>query len=118
MPSAPNEFCVEASAEPKGSLARHVQEWQAEHLPALASAESRKEYKRMFDKVIECLGEFDTNEVRPGDVLTFLANWSDKPTARRAYKARLSTFFAWAVIHEYAQFNRKRPVSTVPTTVW
>lgn len=59
----------------------------------------RKEYERMFTVISDRLEAFDIDQVAPRDVLDFLSLFAGKPTARRAYKARLSSFFAWCVIY-------------------
>jgi len=60
----------------------------------------RKEHERMYGVIGKAFADFDVTEVEPGDVIDFLQeNFADKLTARRAYKARLSTFFSWCVLN-------------------
>jgi len=63
------------------------------------------EYRRMFDVIALGFADFRVDQVRPGDVLDFVQQFSAKPTARRAYKARLSGFFAWCVITDRCATN-------------
>lgn len=66
----------------------------------------RKEYERIYGVIAEAFADFDVREVRPADVLDFLdANFSDKLTARKHYKARMSTFFSWCVLKDYIAVN-------------
>lgn len=61
----------------------------------------RKEHERMYGVIGKAFADFDVAEVDPGDVLDFLQeNFAEKLTARRAYKARLSTFFSWCVLNK------------------
>lgn len=99
----------ELPAEPKG-MAADLQAFRDTHLRTLTH-DVRKEYERMLDVVAEAFAEFDTPQVTPADVLAFLNdNFADKPTARRAYKARLSTFFSWAVLKGTIAVNPCREI--------
>ena len=99
----------ELPAEPKG-MAADLQAFRDTHLRTLTH-DVRKEYERMLDVVAEAFAEFDTPQVTPADVLAFLNdNFADKPTARRAYKARLSTFFAWCVLKGTIAVNPCREI--------
>ena len=63
------------------------------------------EYRRMFAVMKLAFLDFTVDQVRPGDVLDFVQQFSDRPTARRAYKARLSGFFAWCVLTDRCPTN-------------
>ena len=63
------------------------------------------EYRRMFAVMKLAFLDFRVDQVRPGDVLDFVQQFSDRPTARRAYKARLSGFFAWCVLTDRCPTN-------------
>lgn len=79
-------------------------------LPELTH-EVKKEYERMLDVITKAFTEFDVDEITPGDVLSFLNdNFSAHPTARRSYKARLSTFFSWCVLERLCATNPCREI--------
>jgi integrase len=63
------------------------------------------EYRRMFAVITQAFVDFRVDQVRPGDVLDFVQQFGDRPTARRAYKARLSGFFAWCVLTDRCPTN-------------
>lgn len=91
----------------QGNLPELVREFQA----SLAlRPEVAKEYARIYSYVAKRFADFDVDQVRPRDVLDFLAKWADKPTMRRAYKSRLSQFFAWCVLTGYMQANPCREI--------
>lgn len=74
-----------------------VATFKLEYLPTLAVS-TRKEHERNLDRIAEDFAAFRVAEVRPTDVSRFLKNnFHGKPTSRRHYKARLSTFFRWCV---------------------
>lgn len=83
----------------KGSMVDALTRFRAIHLPTL-TASTRKEYERMYDVIAEAFAEFDVPQVQPRHVMQFLANFQTTPTARKHYKARLSTFFRWAVTEQ------------------
>jgi hypothetical protein len=59
---------------------------------------TRVEYERNYTLIAEDFSEFRVADVRPTDVSCFIKNhFRGKPTAAHHYKARLSTFFRWAV---------------------
>ena len=70
----------------------------------------RREYERMYGVVAKAFVEFDVDQVLPGDVLDFLESFKDKPTTRTSYKARLSTFFSWCVVHAHMSINPCREI--------
>lgn len=103
----------EGEAELHAALARFKgQPLERGNLPALLKAflpvhvrgltlGVRKEHERMYGVIGKAFADFDVAEVEPGDVLDFLQkNFAAKLTARRAYKARLSTFFSWCVLNK------------------
>lgn len=63
------------------------------------------EYRRMFNVIAQAFVDFRVDQVRPGDVLDFVQQFADRPTARRAYKARLSGFFGWCVLTDRCSTN-------------
>jgi len=83
----------------EGNMKPLLADFRAAHLPDL-TAGVRKEYERMLDIVAAAFIEFDVANVNPSDVLIFLGNFSEHRTARRHYKARLSTFFSWCVVNK------------------
>lgn len=88
--------------EPEQDAGGNFQTWAAEFLkiklPSL-TPNVREEYRRMYKVICAAFADFDVDEVEPGDILDFVAEWDDKPTSRKAYKARLSTFFSYCVLH-------------------
>jgi hypothetical protein len=66
-------------------------------LPEL-TYEVKKEYGRMLDIATVAFRDFDVVDVTPGDAELLNENFAPHPTARRSYKARLSTFFSWCVL--------------------
>lgn len=83
-----------------GNVPKYIDEFSAAHFPKL-SPSVRKEYSRMFGVIAEGFSDFDITQVIPGDIHTFLDQFSRKPTAQHHYKARLSTFFSWCVLKHY-----------------
>jgi len=91
----------------EGDLPGLVLEFQA----SLAlRPEVAKEYRRIYARIAARFAEFDVDQVRPRTVLDFLTAWRDKPTMRRAYKARLSQFFSWCVLAGRLQVNPCREI--------
>jgi integrase len=83
-----------------------VATFKLEYLPTLAVS-TRKEHERNLDRIAEDFAAFRVAEVRPTDVSRFLKNnFHGKPTSRRHYKARLSTFSAGA----WKRAARRQPV--------
>lgn len=82
----------------RGNMKALIADFSKDHFPTLKGFEVRKEYERMFGVIGEAFADFDAAEVEPGDVVKFLNdNFAKKRTARRAYKARISTFYSWCV---------------------
>jgi len=77
-------------------MPQRIDEFLAAHCPKL-QPDTRTEYRRMFLVIARAFHEFSVAQVEPADVHRFLASFADKPTAARAYKARLSTFFSYCV---------------------
>lgn len=101
---------VGESEQRTGNLPARLMDFRREHMPTL-SHDVRKEYERMYDAVAKSFAAFDTEQVIPGDVLTFLRdNFADKLTAQGHYKARISTFFSWCVLKGYATANPCREI--------
>lgn len=85
--------------------------FRLEHLPGL-TPDVAKEYARMYDVIAKGFNEFDVDQVTPGIALKFLNdNFLQVPTARRHYKARLSTFFSWCVLNSHLQVNPCREIT-------
>ncbi len=78
-------------------------------LPELAPG-TRAEYQRNYEVISTAFCDFRVDEVRARDVRDFLAQWADAPTMRHHLKARLSTFFSWAVIDGLCDLNPCREV--------
>jgi integrase len=94
----------------RGNMKIRIADFGKAHFGTL-SLGVRKEYERMFAVIGEAFADFDDAEIRPGDVLAFLNdNFSEHRTARRAYKARLSTFFGWAVLNGHIKVNPCREI--------
>ena len=91
---------LEEPAKPAGG---NLQTWLAEflkvYLPTLKNAAVRKDYERMYGVIGEAFADFNVEQVEPGDILDFVSRWDRKPTTRRSYKARLSRFFSYLVLH-------------------
>lgn len=93
-----------------GNMPALLKLFRADHLPGL-TPDVCKEYERMYDFIALEWEEFDVDQAIPGDVLTFLQdNFSAKLTARRHYKARLSTFFSWCVLNDHCATNPCREI--------
>lgn len=87
--------------EQTGSDFHHwLTEFQRGYLPTLRNADVRRDYERMYRIIGEAFAEFNVAEVEPGDIQDFVSRWNDRPTARRSYKARLSRFFSYLVLHQ------------------
>jgi hypothetical protein len=94
----------------RGNMKTLLAEHRLAQAATLRSFAVRKEYERMYDVIGRAFAEFDAVEVEPGDVLDFLnTNFGEKRTARRAYKARLSTFFSWCVLNAGRTGVRENP---------
>lgn len=84
-------------APPLSRMPGAVGAFKAEYLPGLAMT-TQKEHERLLDIAAEEFSNFDVADVRPTDVARSVKNlYTGRPTAARHYKARLSTFFRWAV---------------------
>lgn len=104
------QFHAAPAAPRAGSMAAHVQAFTRAHFSTL-TVDVRREYARMFTVISQAFEEFDTDQVLPGDVLSFLnTNFAGNPTTRRAYKARLSTFFSWCVLQGHITVNPCREI--------
>ncbi|MCC6530959.1 MAG: tyrosine-type recombinase/integrase [Burkholderiales bacterium] len=67
------------------------------YLRSLAPS-SQKEHERLLDIAADEFEAFEVADVEPADVLESATNLYDgRPTAAKAYKARLSTFFRWTI---------------------
>lgn len=97
-------------ATTQGNLPRHLQEYTRTALGHL-SIDVRREYERMYTVVATAFEAFDLDQVTPGDVLEFLDEYfPGKHTTRGHYKARLSTFFSWAVLRGHLAINPCREI--------
>jgi integrase len=84
----------------QGNMPAFIREFRGVHFGTL-TFEVKKEYERMFDVIEQAFRRFDVDQVIPGTILAFLnGNFAGKHTARRHYKARLSTFFTWCVLNQ------------------
>lgn len=88
-----------ALAEPKvttkiGNLPDLVTSYLKTKIPELRSDYVRAEYRRMYATIADQFEEFDAEDVRAADVLSFLSDYAGKARTKQAYKSRLSSFFA------------------------
>lgn len=96
--------------QPGGDVATALKQFLKHKLPELTYG-VKKEYERQYAIIGRAFTEFDCAQVQPSDILEFLnENFAGKPTARHHYKARLSTFFSWAVLHSYCGINPCREI--------
>lgn len=93
-----------------GNIRAAIREFMSQKKLELHSDDVRKEYERMFEVVADAFQDFDVDQVGPSDILDFLKRFAGKPTARRAYKARLSTFFSWCVVTDRCAVNPCREI--------
>lgn len=85
------------AAPPEGSMPSAIAAFKIAKLKSLSLSAS-KEYSRLLDIAADDFEAFDVPDVRPADVKKSVEHhYPDAATAARAYKARLSTFFRWAV---------------------
>ncbi len=97
--------------EQDGNLPGYIDDYLKVKRPELTSGDVKKEYERMFGEIKKDLGAFNVDQVTPGDILQWLnARWGNKPTTRRAYKARLSGFFSWCVLKRLREANPCREI--------
>lgn len=94
-----------ADAQAGGNFCALLETFQAEHLAQLSQS-AREEYRRNYAVIGKAFAEFDVDQVTTPDVRKFLFdNFAEAHTARRAYKARLSTFFRWCIFNGHATIN-------------
>jgi hypothetical protein len=97
----------------RGDVKTLLAEHARVHFPTLTFG-VRKEYERMYGVIGEEFAEFNAVEVEPGDVLEFLnLKFATRWTARRAYKARLSTFFSWCALNAGRTGVKANPCSVI-----
>lgn len=66
----------------------------------------------MLDIATVAFRDFDVVDVTPGDVASFLNDdFAQQPSARRSYKARLSTLFSWSVLEQLCETNPCREIN-------
>ena len=89
---------------------RAIDGYLAQHLPTLTPA-VRREHERMFSRIADVFKQFTSvDQVRPRHCLQFLQLYATKPTARQAYKYRMSAFFSWCVVQELCDTNPLREI--------
>lgn len=95
------------------SMPARITLWLQQAIPGLSATE-QKEQARMAGTVSKAFAEFHTSQVQAKHVLLFLQQWSGKGKLRTAqrYRALLSKFFKWAIVHGDRQDNPVEPVST------
>jgi integrase len=82
------------------SIPAIVAQFKREALGAL-SPSVRKEHARILDVFAQDFSDFKVTEVSAVDIKRSMRNlYGDKRPAARAYKSRVSTFFAWCVAEE------------------
>lgn len=85
---------------PGGNMPGFIAEYTRSALKELAF-DVRREYERMFTVMAKAFARFDVTDVEPGTVLQFLSdNFPGKLNTQGKYKARLSSFFSWCVLHQ------------------
>lgn len=88
-------------AERQGSIKAHIEEFKKGHYPSVTPL-VRGEYDRMFDVISAGFQPFDSDQVEPGDIITFLQdNFAAKLNTRSKYKGLLSQFFSWCVLNSH-----------------
>ena len=101
------------AAADRGDMKALLAEHARVHFPTLTFG-VKKEYERMYGVIGEEFAEFNAAEVEPGDVLDFLnLKFAEHRTARRAYKARLSTFFSWCALNTARTGVKSNPCSVI-----
>jgi len=111
-----------ALAEPKpttkvGNLPGLVTDYLKTKIPELRSEYVKAEYRRMYATIADQFEEFNAEDVRAADVLSFLSDYAGKARTKQAYKSRLSSFFGWCVltgkieVNPCAEIRVKRPAS-------
>jgi hypothetical protein len=99
------------AAQSSGNIGKAIRDFLADWaVTAKPTPLVRADYERMFGHIGEALVDFNVEQVEPRDVLTFLRRFSNTPVARRAYKARLSTFFSWCVLQGLCAVNPCREI--------
>lgn len=92
-----------------GSMQRAIADYMKQHRLTLTPSVA-KEHDRMFGKIAEAFAAFSVDQVRPRHCLEFLNVFAGRPTARQAYKYRMSAFFSWCVVQELCETNPLREV--------
>lgn len=82
----------------RGNLPDLLAEYMKVKLVELHSTYAQAEYRRILSTFGEEFEEFDVDQVTPREILGYLSGWAKKPTARKAIKARISSFFSWCVL--------------------
>lgn len=91
-----------------GNCPARIDEFKTSYLPSL-SAQSRKEYGRVYDDCKVALKSLSTEEVTPADIMDVLDQLST-PRMKHHYKSRLSTFFRWCCTRRYCAHNPCRDI--------
>lgn len=94
-----------------------IAQYKIEYLTTLTSLAVRKEHGRILDVFSEEFSEFRVDQITAPAIRKSIKNlYAGRPSAAKSYKARVSTFFAWAVTEaELAKINPCREVKvTVP----
>jgi integrase len=95
---------------PLSRMPAAIAKFKLEYLPGLALT-SQKEHKRLLDIAADEFEAFDVPEVQPSDIARSVKQrYPGRPTAARHYKARLSTFFRWAVEQGLCSSNPCREI--------
>ena len=99
-----------AKAAPAGGNFRSaIERFKTHYLPG-RSASTRKEARRMLDKIADAFEEFDVDGPEAADVIDFTDQFADAKAAARHYKGLLSTFFRWSIGKRMRQDNPCREV--------
>lgn len=107
------ELAKRMAAPAQNMITAAVKKFKTECLGAL-SPSARKEHARILDVFADEFAEFRVDQVTAADIKRSIRNkYADKPSAARAYKSRISTFFSWAVTEQELRLDN--PAREVPT---
>jgi integrase len=88
-------------AERRGTLPDHIEEFKKVLYPNVKPY-TRDEYERMLGEIATGFKQFDSADVEPGDIITFLQdNFATKLNTRSKYKGLLSSFFSWCCLNSH-----------------
>jgi hypothetical protein len=121
-----SKFMRDEATEAIPALVERFKKFHLRHL----SPSAKKEHARLLDVFADEFGDFTIAQVTAPDVRKSCENlYADKPTAARAYKARISTFFQWSIAVEglradnpcreiWLRKPRSKPMLWTPELFW